>query len=167
MKNDPTNAAATSHNRDAWNRLAQKKKRFTRAAKDDEFSNPMKTLDGDGWLGGSIANKKLLCLAGGGGRQGPLYAAAGASVTVVDISPDQLELDRVVAAERGLDIRTVNTSMDDLSMFDAGEFEIVIHRSVVATFLICARCISKSPRSRQPEVSTSVNTNNPQAYKPK
>lgn len=127
MKSDPTNSAATSHNQDAWNRLARQKNRFTRAAKDEEFVNPLQQLDGDGWLGGTIANKKLLCLAAGGGRQGPLYAAAGADVTVVDVSADQLELDRVVAAERGLDLRTVNTAMDDLSMFAEGEFEIVIH----------------------------------------
>ena len=127
MKSDPDNSAATSHNREAWNRLARQKQRFTRAAKDEEFASPLEQLDGDGWLGGSLNNKKLLCLAAGGGRQGPLYAAAGAEVTVVDISPDQLELDRAVASERGLDIRTVNTAMDDLSMFDVGEFEIVIH----------------------------------------
>ncbi len=127
MKSDPDNTAATAHNQDAWNRLARQKKRFTRAAKDEEFASPLETLDGDGWLGGTIANKRLLCLAAGGGRQGPLYAAAGAEVTVVDVSHEQLERDRAVAAERGLDIRTVNTSMDDLSMFEPEEFEIVIH----------------------------------------
>jgi len=53
-------------------------------------------------------------------------AAAGASVTVVDISPEMLSLDRQVAAERGLNIRAVETSMDDLSAFAAAEFDIVI-----------------------------------------
>jgi hypothetical protein len=38
-----------------------------------------------------------------------------------------LEVDREVAAERGLEVRTIQTSMDDLSMFRAAEFEIVIH----------------------------------------
>jgi SAM-dependent methyltransferase len=47
-------------------------------------------------------------------------------VTVVDISPAQLELDRVVAAERRLTLKTVEASMDDLSMFSLGEFDIVI-----------------------------------------
>ena len=74
----------------------------------------------------SLTGKKLLCLAAGGGRQGPLYAAAGANVTVVDISAAQLELDREIAADRRLHLRTVQTSMDDLSMFAAGEFDVVI-----------------------------------------
>jgi SAM-dependent methyltransferase len=47
-------------------------------------------------------------------------------VTVVDISPEQLVLDRQVAAARGLQLRTVETSMDNLGMFAAAEFDIVI-----------------------------------------
>jgi SAM-dependent methyltransferase len=65
-------------------------------------------------------------LAAGGGKHGPLYAAAGADVTVVDISPAQLELDRQVAAERRLELRTVEASMDDLSMLKEGQFDIVV-----------------------------------------
>jgi SAM-dependent methyltransferase len=77
-------------------------------------------------LGGSIAGLRVLCLAGGGGRQGALYAAAGALVTVVDISPEMLALDRQVAAERGLSLRTVEASMDDLSALGTAAFDIVI-----------------------------------------
>ncbi len=115
-----------SHNRRAWDELAAKGQRFTRAAADSDFVNPLATVDKVGWLGGNIRGKRLLCLAAGGGKHGPLYAAAGAVVTVVDISPAQLELDRQVAAERRLELRTVEASMDDLSMFSVGEFDIVI-----------------------------------------
>jgi SAM-dependent methyltransferase len=83
-------------------------------------------VDKVGWLGGDIRGKRLLCLAAGGGKHGPLYAAAGALVTVVDLSPAQLELDRQVAAERRLELKTVEASMDDLSMFAPAEFDIVI-----------------------------------------
>jgi SAM-dependent methyltransferase len=67
-----------------------------------------------------------LCLAAGGGKQGPLFAAAGAIVTVVDLSGEMLALDRQVAAEQGVDLRTVQTSMDDLAMFEPGEFDCVV-----------------------------------------
>jgi SAM-dependent methyltransferase len=115
-----------SHNRRAWDEMAAKGQRFTRAARDEDFIDPLNKVDQLGWLGGDIRGKALLCLAAGGGKHGPLYAAAGATVTVVDISPAQLELDREVAAERRLELKTVEASMDDLSMFAAGEFEIVI-----------------------------------------
>jgi len=121
------NRKSVEHNRKAWDDLARQKKRFTQAAKDAEFANPLAILDGSGWLGGNINGKRLLCLAAGGGRQGPLYAATGAKVTVVDVSAAQLELDREVAAGRQLELRTVQTSMDDLSMFDMAEFDIVVH----------------------------------------
>ena len=44
----------------------------------------------------------LLCLASGGGQQGPILAAAGAAVTVFDNSPAQLARDRAVAERDGL-----------------------------------------------------------------
>ena len=115
------------HNRRAWDELARQRQRFTRPAQDRDFRAPLKTLDAMGWLGGNVAKRRVLCLAAGGGKQGPLYAAAGAEVTVVDISPEMLLLDRSVAEERRLQLRTVETSMDDLSMFEPGEFDIVIH----------------------------------------
>ena len=120
-------SATERHNKRAWDGLVNNNNRFTRPAKDEDFANPLATVDGLGWLGGDIRGKSLLCLAAGGGRQGPLYAAAGAKVTVVDISPNMLQLDRQVANERGLELRTVETSMDDLSMFDHAEFDIIIH----------------------------------------
>jgi SAM-dependent methyltransferase len=106
--------------------MAGKGQRFTRAAADADFANPLATVDKIGWLGGDIRGQRLLCLAAGGGKHGPLYAAAGAIVTVVDLSPAQLELDRVVAAERRLELKTVAASMDDLTMFARGEFDVVI-----------------------------------------
>src|SRR5207244_12289015 len=115
-----------AHNRRAWDERVRERDCFTRPAKDKDFVDPLKTVDGLGWLGGDIRGKKLLCLAAGGGKHGPLYAAAGAIVTVVDISAAQLELDRAVAAERRLELKTVEASMDDFGMFVAGEFDIVI-----------------------------------------
>lgn len=115
------------HNRQAWDRMVQQGQRFTRPAADSEFVDPLNKLDTPGWLGGDIHGKQLLCLAAGGGKHSVLYAAAGAQVTVVDISPAMLELDRQVAAERRLEIRTVQASMDDLAAFSEATFDIVIH----------------------------------------
>ena len=119
--------AAHEHNRRAWDALVREKQRFTIPAADADFRDPLGAVDQLGWLGGNVRGQKLLCLAAGGGKHGPLYAAAGAEVTVVDISGGMLELDRAVAAERGFALRTVETSMDDLQAFAAGEFDIVIH----------------------------------------
>ncbi len=115
------------HNRAAWDRLARQQNRLAKPAREQDFANPLASVDGPGWLGGDIAGQSVLCLAAGGGRQGPIYAAAGATVTVVDISSVMLELDQRVAKERGMTIRTIETSMDDLSMLGDATFDLVIH----------------------------------------
>lgn len=112
------------HNRRAWDSLVRQKQKFTTPARDDEFAQPVASLDGAGWLG-EVRGRRVLCLASGGGRQGALFAAAGAQVTVVDISPAMLALDRQVAAERGLEVRTVEASMDDLSALADASFDLV------------------------------------------
>lgn len=69
----------------------------------------------------------LLGLACGGGQQGPLFAAAGAKVTILDNSPRQLGQDRAVAAREGLTITTVEGDMRDLSAFADASFDLVFH----------------------------------------
>ena len=69
----------------------------------------------------------VLCLASGGGQQGPVLAAAGANVTVLDASPRQLEQDRSVAERESLEIATVLGDMADLSMFADATFDLIVH----------------------------------------
>jgi SAM-dependent methyltransferase len=92
-------------------------------------------------------------------------------VTVVDISPAMLALDREVAAERGTPLVTVEASMDAMPMFAAGQFDIVIHPvstcyvpDVLAVYREIARVLRpdglyisqhKSPTSLQADVSPS------------
>jgi SAM-dependent methyltransferase len=73
------------------------------------------------------AGADVLCLASGGGQQGPILAAAGAQVTVYDNSPRQLDRDREVAERDGLDIRTVEGDMADLSAFADASFDLIFH----------------------------------------
>jgi SAM-dependent methyltransferase len=68
-----------------------------------------------------------LCLASGGGQQGPILAATGAEVTVLDNSPLQLAQDRYVANRESLYIDTVEGDMADLSMFADETFGLVVH----------------------------------------
>jgi ubiquinone/menaquinone biosynthesis C-methylase UbiE len=69
----------------------------------------------------------ILCLASGGGQQGPILAATGANVTVFDNSPRQLEQDRLVAEREGLDIRLVEGDAADLSLFSNESFDVVFN----------------------------------------
>ncbi len=79
------------------------------------------------WFGDNLAGADVLCLASGGGQQGPVLAAAGATVTVLDNSPRQLAQDRLVADRDGLELRTVLGDMRDLSVFADESFDMVFH----------------------------------------
>jgi SAM-dependent methyltransferase len=114
------------HNRRAWDERVRRGDWHTETARDKDFIDPLAAVDDCGWLGGNVRGKRVLCLAAGGGKHSVLFAAVGASVTVVDLSPCMLELDRRLAAERGFKVQTVEASMDDLSMLPAATFAIVV-----------------------------------------
>ncbi|MFR0690615.1 class I SAM-dependent methyltransferase [Enterobacterales bacterium AE_CKDN230030158-1A_HGKHYDSX7] len=78
------------------------------------------------WLG-EVSGQRILCLASGGGQQAPVLAAAGARVSVLDASPEQLARDREVAERDGLQLDTRLGDMRDLSIFADGEFDCIFH----------------------------------------
>jgi SAM-dependent methyltransferase len=124
------------HNRNAWDRRVSEGNRWTvpvgpevtAAAQRGEWSvvlTPTKPVPRE-WFP-PLAGLDVLCLASGGGQQGPVLAAAGASVTLFDNSPAQLAQDRFVADRDGLAIATVEGDMADLSMFPDGQLGLIFH----------------------------------------
>ncbi|MCL9780030.1 class I SAM-dependent methyltransferase [Vibrio sp. S4M6] len=83
---------------------------------------PLKTS----WLPKDIKGKNVLCLASAGGQQAPVLAAAGAKVTVYDISQEQLAKDEFVAQRDGLTLETIKGDMRDLFIFADQTFDYII-----------------------------------------
>lgn len=71
---------------------------------------------------------QVLCLASGGGQQAPIFAAVGAEVTLLDLSPKQLAQDHYVAQRDGLAIRLIEGDMADLSVFPAESFALIYNQ---------------------------------------
>jgi SAM-dependent methyltransferase len=82
----------------------------------------------------------VLCLASGGGQQGPVLAALGANVTVFDNSPSQLKQDQLVAEREALVLRTVEGDAADLSMFADESFDLVFN-PVSTVFMADVRAV--------------------------
>jgi ubiquinone/menaquinone biosynthesis C-methylase UbiE len=69
----------------------------------------------------------VLCLASGGGQQGPVLAAAGSKVIVFDNSPAQLKQDQFVAERESLPLQIVEGDAANLSMFTDESFDLVFN----------------------------------------
>ncbi|MCC7361962.1 MAG: class I SAM-dependent methyltransferase [Anaerolineales bacterium] len=79
------------------------------------------------WFPADLRGLDVLCLASGGGQQGPVLAAAGANVTVYDNSPRQLAQDRLVAEREGLALTTVEGDMRALTALADAAFDLIVH----------------------------------------
>lgn len=79
------------------------------------------------WFPDDLHGIEILCLASGGGQQGPILAAAGAHVTTFDLSEEMLNRDRLVAEREGLELTTMQGDMRDLSVFPDEHFDLIFH----------------------------------------
>jgi SAM-dependent methyltransferase len=124
------------YNRQAWDRQVGRGNPWTVPVSSETIARarngdwqivltPTKPVPAD-WFP-PLVGLDVLCLASGGGQQGPILAAAGANVTVFDNSRAQLAQDRLVADRDGLRIETVQGDMADLGVFRDARFDLIIH----------------------------------------
>lgn len=124
------------HNREAWKKEVKKGNIWTKPVNSNAIEDARKgiinllltptKLVPRAWFP-EVKGKNVLCLASGGGQQGPILAAAGANVVVLDNCPAQLEQDRLVAERDNLVIRTEQGDMRDLSRFKDNSFDLIFH----------------------------------------
>lgn len=139
-----------SDNNDEWSiPVSSEMVNDARNGKWEIVLTPAKKVPRD-WFPEDMHGKKVLCLASGGGQQGPILAGAGADVTVFDNSTKQLEKDIYVADRDGLIIKTVQGNMQDLSVFADETFDIIVHPwsngfvdDILPVWKECARVLKK------------------------
>lgn len=128
---------ARAYNREAWNREVEGGK--NRWSQPVDAETIAKARQGDfsilltenipvphKWFP-PLRGADVLCLASGGGQQGPLLAAVGVNVTVFDNSPAQLKQDQLVAEREALSLRTVEGDAADLSVFADESFDLIFN----------------------------------------
>jgi SAM-dependent methyltransferase len=126
-----------SYNRDAWNREVEGGQNRWSQPFDAEIIAKARQGEFSILLTENIAVPRrwfpplkgadVLCLASGGGQQGPVLAAAGARVTVFDNSPAQLKQDQLVAERESLSICTVEGDAANLSAFAEESFDLIFN----------------------------------------
>ena len=78
------------------------------------------------WFG-ELDGARVLGLASGGGQQCPIFAAAGAQVTVLDYTPAQLESEHLVAEREGYPITCIRADMTKPLPFPDASIDLVFN----------------------------------------
>jgi len=130
------NSKITQHNASVWDQEALEQKPWSQSVSQDIITSAKqgkwaihitKRPLPRSWLPLDINGKNILCLASAGGQQAPVLAAAGANVTVYDISEKQLAQDQYVAKRDGLRLTTMQGDMTDLSEIEDNTFDYIIN----------------------------------------
>ena len=78
------------------------------------------------WLG-ELSGKDVLGLCAGGGQQGPVLAAAGARVTIIDYAASQIASERLVAEREGYEIEAIQADVTKGLPFADASFDLVVN----------------------------------------
>jgi SAM-dependent methyltransferase len=127
------------YNVERWRALVEADALYTRPLLDLDEASAREHVDPAGTFG-DLRGRRVLCLAGGGGRQSVAFALLGARVTVFDLSEEQLAQDRHAAAHYGFEVETLQGDMRDLSPLAAASFDLVYH-SYSLNFVPDARAV--------------------------
>ena len=125
-----------SVNRQAWNKATAERCPWVRPVSKETIDRARSgdwavTLAGpravpDHWFG-EVENCVILCLGSGGGQQAAVLAAAGAEVTSLDVSDEQVRRDQEKSDEHALGINCVQGTMTDLSRFADNSFDVAFN----------------------------------------
>ena len=123
-------------NRQAWNKETPERCPWVRPVSKETIERARAgdwavTLAGpravpDHWFA-EMVNCVILCLGSGGGQQAAVLAAAGAAVTSLDISDEQIRRDQEMSDRHALGINCVQGTMTDLSRFAENSFDVVFN----------------------------------------
>ena len=131
----------TNHNANAWNAIAKEvsedaRNKFTRSVSHEEY---IRAKNGElkvsltsakyvplNWFP-PLKGLKTLGLASGGGQQGPIFAAHGADVTIMDISDSQIESENFIAEREAYIITALKGDMSTTLPFSDNTFDLIFN----------------------------------------
>ena len=124
------------HNQSAWDSAAKNNSRWSLPCSDQSIEHartgkclvkltPTKYVPVH-WLNEILA-KDILIVAGGGGQQAPILAASGANVTLLDISAEQIAIDKKVCEYHGLHLNLHLGSFRDMAKLGDSKFDLIFN----------------------------------------
>jgi len=108
-----------------WLDLDVEAYRAYRTAETSILPKPYCDKPDDRMMMAGVQGMEVLCLAGGGGQHSAVFALLGARVTVLDLTPEQLDRDQQAARHYGYQVTTIQGDMRDLSPLPGDHFDRV------------------------------------------
>ena len=90
-----------------------------------ELPNDLAADPVDSVMMAHVNGEEVLCLAGSGGAQSAVFSLLGAKVTVLDLTPEQLDADTRAAEHYGYEVTLIQGDMRDLSPLASRRFDRV------------------------------------------
>ena len=115
------------------------------------------------WFG-QVDECEVLCLGSGGGQQAPVLAAAGAEVTSLDVSDEQVRRDQEMSDEHDLGINCVQGTMTNLSRFADNSFNVIFNPVSIAYIDDVQSLWRECQRVLKPNGKLMVGTINPYSF---
>jgi ubiquinone/menaquinone biosynthesis C-methylase UbiE len=113
-------------NRRGWNTISGSYQSERRISTDDVHYGPLAPGERELGLLGDVRGKRILEVGCGGGQNAIVLTKWGAICTGVDPSDAQLAHARKLAEEHGVEVRFINGIAEDLGVFPAESFELVL-----------------------------------------
>ncbi len=147
-------------NKERWEELSKSDVKFSRPRLDLDTNSARQMIDPEGQLR-TIKDTRVLCLAASGGQQSAAFELLGATVTVFDLSENQLAKDRQAAQHDGIHVETVQGDMQDLSAFPPDSFDVVWLAHLINFVPSATTVISEMSRVCRPTGRVRLNFTNP------
>jgi ubiquinone/menaquinone biosynthesis C-methylase UbiE len=109
-----------------WNLISRNYQKKTRISLEDVHYGPISAGETELKLLGDVKGKNVLEIGCGGGQNTIVLAKWGARSVGLDISEEQIKYARKLASREGVKTQFYVDSMEDLSVFHAQSFDIVL-----------------------------------------
>jgi len=109
-----------------WDEMSKRYQSETQISVEDVHYAPLCPGERELKLLGDVSGISALELACGAAQNAVALAKMGATVTALDISPDQLRAARELVTSESVDVNLVRGDMERLGMFRGGSFDLVL-----------------------------------------
>jgi SAM-dependent methyltransferase len=123
---DDANRHTTDLNRAAWDQASATYQARHQIPLDTVYYGPLAPSERELQLMGDVQGLHILEIGCGGGQSSIALARQGASITGLDLSPEQIHHGQILAAQESVPVTFIQGSAEDLTNFTEGQWDVIL-----------------------------------------